>query len=533
MRSIGGFNSDAIQGSFAAGQPVSASALNKLATAADAARTMMSNDVTFFSNTDGVSYGLPQQVVETTEGGAATTFYQQYQLEFASIEISPGVFAQKLKLAKGTVNFTQSNMPRVRLGGHSDQRQAWLFRSAVLGAGVTATQGADTSTIWMEANGYYNITTAGTYYVTISKFDINQSNDDTESALLNAEVPFISIFKSGDPIESAIFSETGPSEYVNKTNIHKMTGYDATSTGLSGDWGNCHTTWFNPVKWGYAVKLIGIVTAVVDPTSGGIVLTIDQHILGPIDLQIPCLFNGTTLCNQDDLNEVNDPYNLNKNTEPKAWADIVNSNDLTAFEEITPVTDEWFQEFIGPADWTSLNYSYLIPASCAAQDDGEVCIHPFYTYPRILKPSPDPAFWLYRANVCGGMVNNLIPWNKDGLLATKQKLPTSIDFLPLTGTVHIYIRLGTIAYESNNPEFPVIDDTDEYYPCLVQYPANTPEEIEQLPVDTDEYCYLLMAVARNVGDPENFIIDQMVSGSLWVDRIKTGTSTARYYWARV
>jgi hypothetical protein len=42
-----------------------------------------------------------------------------------------------------------------------------------------------------------------------------------------------------------------------------------------------------------------------------------------------------------------------------------------------------------------------------------------------------------------------------------------------------------------------------------------------------------MAVARNVGDPENFIIDQMVSGSLWVDRIKTGSSTARYYWARV
>ena len=218
----------------------------------------------------------------------------------------------------------------------------------------------------MEANGYYNIASAGTYYVTISKFDINQSNDDTESALLNAEVPFVSIFKSGDAIENTIFSETGPSEYVNKTNVAKMSGYDATSTGLSGDWGNCHTTWFNPVKWGYAVKLIGIVTAVMDPTSGGIVLTVDQHILGPIDLQIPCLFNGTTLCNQDDLNEANDPYNLNKNS---GWTDIINSNDLANFEAITPVTDDWYQEFIGPADWTSYNYSYLIPASCAAQDD--------------------------------------------------------------------------------------------------------------------------------------------------------------------
>jgi hypothetical protein len=532
MRSIGGFNSDAIQGSFAAGQPVSASALNKLATAADAARTMMSNDVTFFSNTDGVSYGLPQQIVETTEGGAATTFYQQYQLEVASIEVTAGVFAQKLKLAKGTVNFTQSNMPRVRLGGHSDQRQAWLFRSAVLGAGVTATQGGDTSTIWMEANGYYNITSAGTYYVTISKFDINQSNDDTESALLNAEVPFISIFKSGDPIESAIFSETGPSEYVNKTNIHKMTGYDATSTGLSGDWGNCHTTWFNPVKWGYAVKLIGIVTAVVDPTSGGIVMTVDQHILGPIDLQIPCLFNGTTLCNQDDLNEANDPYNLNKNSTPDAWSYIVNADTLTALNEITPVTDEWFQEFIGPADWTSINYIGLIPGSCAAQDDGDVCMFPFQLKPRELTvASPEGPVILYRANVCAGMVNNLIPWNRLG--PSHVKLPTTIDFGyggPGVSEARVYLRLGTEGHDTANPVFPVENDESELYPTLVIF---FEDEYPDIPADSDLFCYLLMGVARNIGDPENFTIDQMVSGSLWVDRIKMGTQTARYYWARV
>jgi hypothetical protein len=67
MRSINGFNSDALQGSFAPGQPITASALNKLATAADAARTMMSNDVTFFANTDGVSYGLPQELVSIAQ----------------------------------------------------------------------------------------------------------------------------------------------------------------------------------------------------------------------------------------------------------------------------------------------------------------------------------------------------------------------------------------------------------------------------------------------------------------------------------
>jgi hypothetical protein len=327
----------------------------------------------------------------------------------------------------------------------------------------------------------------------------------------------VSIFKSGDSIENTIFSETGPSEYVNKMNVQKMVGYDAMSTGLSGDWGNCHTTWFNPVKWGYSVKLIGIVTAATQVGSDSLVLTIDQHIVGPIDLQIPCLFNGTTLCNQDDLNESNDPYNLNKNTTPKAWADIVNSNDLNAFEEITPVTDEWFQEFIGPADWTSLNYSYLIPASCANQDDN-ACEHPFQFHPFVV---PSEAGDLYRADVCAGMVNNLVPFDEP---ASGTLLPATIDFL-INQDTYIYLRLGTEAYASNNPIFPVTDQTDPYYPTMVQSQTQL--------TDTDEYCYILMGVARNIGDPENFTIDQTISGSVWAERLKVGTDTARYYWAGV
>jgi hypothetical protein len=517
MRSISGFNSGSLDGSFAAGQPISASALNKLAGSVDKSRPMMSNDIQFLSGTGGTAMGTPQQVYQQDGSGAAATLYQQFQLEVASIEVTPGVFVQKLKLAKGTTNFTQSNMPRVRLGGHSDQRQAWIFKTAVLGSGISVTQGTSNSTIWMEANGYYNITSPGTYYVTISKFDINQSNDDTDSALLNAEVPFVSIFKSGDSIENTIFSETGPSEYVNKMNVQKMVGYDAMSTGLSGDWGNCHTTWFNPVKWGYSVKLIGIVTASTVVGSDAVALTIDQHIVGPIDLQIPCLFNGTTLCNQDDLNESNDPYNLNKNTTPKAWADIVNSNDLNAFEEITPVTDEWFQEFIGPADWTSLNYSYLIPASCAAQDDN-ACEHPFQFHPFVV---PSEAGDLYRADVCAGMVNNLVPFDEP---ASGTLLPATIDFL-INQDTYIYLRLGTEAYASNNPIFPVTDQTDPYYPTMVQSQTQL--------TDTDEYCYILMGVARNIGDPQNFTIDQTISGSVWAERLKVGTDTARYYWAGV
>jgi hypothetical protein len=65
MRSLTGFNSSAVQGSFASGQPVSASELNKLATAASGAATMMSNDLQYFAGTTGACYGLPQQTVDS------------------------------------------------------------------------------------------------------------------------------------------------------------------------------------------------------------------------------------------------------------------------------------------------------------------------------------------------------------------------------------------------------------------------------------------------------------------------------------
>lgn len=470
---------------------------------------------TFTSSSLGTNLNIQQPWSEWDSSSLPAEVFQQFQLRSIKVGIE-----NKLQLAKGTCSFTQSNMPRVRLGGHYDQRQTWISKVAIYGSGVSPTPGGSPSTdIWMEGGGYYNVS-PGTYYVTISKFDISQSNDDTDSLLLNAEAPWVSIFPSGSGIESVIFSETGPSEYVNKTNMHKMTGYDADSTGLSGDWGNCHTTWFNPVKWGYSVKLIGIVTATTG-AGGDIEFSIDQHIVGPIDLHIPCLFNGTTLCNQDELNETNDPYNLNKNGSP-AWSDIVNSNQLDDMNTLSPANEDWFQEFVGPADWTAYNYSYLIPASCAAQDDGQTCEHPFQFHPFTV--SDGGSGFLFRANVCSGMVNNLVPFDEP---SSGTQLPATIDFLTYADT-SIYLRLGTDDYTTDDPIFPVTDTANSHYPTMVQYPTAGVQ-----PVDTDEYCYILMGVARNIGDPDTFTIDQTISGSVWAERLKIGTETARYYWAAV
>lgn len=464
---------------------------------------------TFTSSSLGTNLNVEQPWSEWDPSGARIV--QQFQVSVKKVD---GV--NKLQIAKGTVNFSQSNMPRIRLGAHYDLRQTWISKVAVYGTGITRTAGTGSS-VWMEDGGHYNIASAGTYYVTVSKFDINQSNDDTESALLNAEAPWISFFPAGSPIENTIFSETGPSEYVNKTNMHKMTGYDADSTGLSGDWGNCHTTWFNPVKWGYSVKLIAIVTATANPGGEGFNFSIDQHIVGPIDLQIPVVFIGTTLCNQDDLNETNDPYNLNKNSTPDAWSYIVNADTLTNLNALTPANTDWFQEFVGPADWTSTNYIGLIPASCAAQDDN-ACEHPFQFHPFVV---PSEAGDLYRANVCSGMVNNLVPFDEPG---SGTLLPATIDFLT-TGDIYIYLRLGTEAYASSNPIFPVTDITDPYYPTIVQSVTTL--------TDTDEYCYILMGRARNVGNPATFTVDQTISGSVWAERLKIADNTAQYYWAGV
>lgn len=479
---------------------------------------------TFTSSSLGTNLNVEKPWSEWDPSGARIV--QQFQVSVKKVD---GV--NKLQIAKGTVNFSQSNMPRIRLGAHYDLRQTWISKVAVYGTGITRTAGTGSS-VWMEDGGHYNIASAGTYYVTVSKFDINQSNDDTESELLNAEAPWISFFPAGSPIENTIFSETGPSEYVNKTNMHKMTGYDADSTGLSGDWGNCHTTWFNPVKWGYSVKLIAIVTATANPGGEGFNFSIDQHIVGPIDLQIPVVFIGTTLCNQDDLNETNDPYNLNKNSTPDAWSYIVNADTLTNLNALTPANTDWFQEFVGPADWTSTNYIGLIPASCAAQDDGDGCLHPFQMKPRELTVAgPEGPAILYRANVCAGTVNNLIPWNRPG--PSRVKLPTSIDFGyggPGVSECKIFLRVGTGNHTTNNPIFPVTNEESELYPTLVQYYE---DQYPDIPADDDIFCYILMGVARNIGDPENFTIDQTISGSVWAERLKIGDNTARYYWAGV
>lgn len=65
-----------------------ASELNKLASAASGAQTMMSNDVTFFAGTTGTCYGLPQEVYQTN----------------VLNPLDPTISGDKVTVTPGTVN---------------------------------------------------------------------------------------------------------------------------------------------------------------------------------------------------------------------------------------------------------------------------------------------------------------------------------------------------------------------------------------------------------------------------------------------
>ena len=95
MRSIAGFNGSIINGSFAAGEPISASALNKLATGVGIATTMPSNDVQYMGNTGGTAYAIPQQVWYGTSGDICPlqiyNFHYDETEDKYYINVSPGM----------------------------------------------------------------------------------------------------------------------------------------------------------------------------------------------------------------------------------------------------------------------------------------------------------------------------------------------------------------------------------------------------------------------------------------------------------
>ena len=406
---------------------------------------------------------------------------QQFEVrQYSGVSIDTAA----IQIAKGAVNFDQSNMPEVWESPSTSRRQIYMQKVAVITGDVTATDGGVPvgETPWLDNGGYYTLPGDGFYYVTISKMDIDgtlEAGGVSDSPLIQTNRPFISIFQSSNSLYSKIFQQTGPSLYVNKTNIEPMGGYDAESTGLDYDFGACHTTWFNPVKYGYDCKIIATIEVTTETVDDDPVKKLDirQHVVGSIGMNIPLQYLGSTLFDKEAQLEEDDPYNVN---EEDGFLSIVNSSLRTSLDTITARTTTFFTDMIGPEDWEPSNY--LFADECTGPD----CAHPFHV--RKVVTGETVTF-----KVCTGMVNNIIPSNMNITIGS--------------GGAYVYVNC-TVAGEN--------------YPDGVTIGTGA-----SIPADTDSNSYIAIA---HIVDEES---EQLVSSSLWTERFKCGETPAKYWWSNV
>lgn len=130
--------------------------------------------------------------------------------------------------------------------------------------------------------------------------------------------------------------------------------------------------------------------------------------------------------------------------------------------------------------------------------------------------------------ICPGTFNNLVPqvydevnevWQYLNSLADTAELV--LDFASSTSS-YIYLRVGPSG--GNFPPTSPAGGTNDPYPRI--YSTGT-----ALPSDSDDFGYILIATVTNTAG--NYTVTQYVTGSLWGDRVKLGTLTAKYYYARI
>jgi hypothetical protein len=138
-----------------------------------------------------------------------------------------------------------------------------------------------------------------------------------------------------------------------------------------------------------------------------------------------------------------------------------------------------------------------------------------------------------------GTMNNLVPVIDDDASGTTVKLDrttggvanpptallTSVCFNSGTKTSYITLRAGKSSTTNNYPD---PDVTSGRYPLVV---GGTDPAI----ADTDTYSYLFIGTITvdDITTPTTFTVNQYVTGSIWANRIKLGTLTATYYYARI
>jgi hypothetical protein len=142
--------------------------------------------------------------------------------------------------------------------------------------------------------------------------------------------------------------------------------------------------------------------------------------------------------------------------------------------------------------------------------------------------------------VQSGTINNIVPLLDDYISSTTVLLNrvtagaanpptaelTSANYDATTKTSYITLRSGPDATTNN---FPSSDVTSARYPQVIG------GNVSPVSPDTDTAGFIVLGTITvdNVTTPTTFTVSQNVTGSLWADRLKLGTTTAVYYYARI
>ena len=519
----------------------------------------------------------------------------QFQCRVLAMPVS-GTPTPVVQVAMGSVTYTHSLMPYIKTGAFTDHRQAYLNFVAVKSSSVTPAPLADATSPWMLGGGGYALTGTGRWFVTLSKWDAGNGAFDGGlldqnlpwvSFVKDGSAEFDALFVDAGP---SLYQST---TNIQKMEGYQEVVAGPGETML--DWGHCHTTYFNPRFFGHHIRVLAIIDSVAatpstvavnvvrdgsstvgntiqqvvfagDYKSGGATFTygaattsttfnpgtqsaydlqeclntipaldgnvfvqqvaqgvfqveftnilrnssvaaltanstltsfttwykVYQMHVGSQDIVIPCELNATFLMNKAGVTEAEDPYYINAATTPNPWNNVVNNQDALAANALgfvpawaTPVIDDTV-----PRTFTTRVLNYAEEAGCT---DEPTTFHPFL----VLLDSTSGGNSTY--SIISGTVNNLVP-NGVGTPITVA-----------TGAYYVYLKLpfASGAFPANNTDFKW-------------------EIAATMPADTDAFGYVKVADINPDGS-----VTQFVTGSLWADRIKLGSATATYYYARI
>jgi hypothetical protein len=554
---------------------------------------------------------LPAQLKNVDEGGGYASPFQCFITQVND--------QRYLQIVNGSCTFTQSNMPVINTGAFSHTKQAYFDKVQICPEETRTSYeemwplpnpepepGFSEGSVMENGGGYRLTDTANPLTLYAFKWDVDTNVQGFENIPIanpaTKNLPTLALIAQSNTADyNKISKDKGPSIYEQTMNIQRMSGYTVDDTSLDGDWGHCHTTWMNPRKFGYNMKVIAtvsaspntfgcfvnveqvgipgvcnsiqtinfygeaasgvaVISAIIPPLSipaasvipfpvvsvfspievklsdelamfqclnsipgltGNVQVSrgsgnqyfvtfinalqglnipllqvntsavvafnnkfeVTQYHTGDINLETQAQLGMTQLMNKEDVAEADDPYNKNKNADP-AWNDILNRAEALACKD-----------FSGDVTWegvnilgleTEANPDFTIQGGCSG--DGECS--PF----KVKRNGTVGDDVVYE--ICPGTVNNIVPQN-------------IYDTFILVEGDSVWLRCDTRS-------------SDNEYPYQIMVESGT-----TMPADTDDFGYV--KVAKFV----NGKIEQYITGSLWTDRIKLGTLTATYYYARI